>query len=75
MNSGDGGLAKHGVECLNGIDWDGAKITGRENGTMQRKMLEGVESLKEKYRGRMPLNSFNQMEQWQSTIYTFLEKH
>ena len=75
MNSGDGGLAKHGVECPNGIDWDSAKITGRENGTMQRKMLEGVESLKEKYRGRMPLNSFNQMEHWQSTIYSFLEKH
>ena len=55
MNTGDGGLAKHSVECQEGIDWDAAKITGRESGTMQRKMLEGVESLKEKYRGRTPL--------------------
>ena len=74
MNAGDGGLAKHSVECPEGIDWNAAKITGRESGTMQRKMLEGVESLKDKYRGRMPLNSYNQMEHWQSTIYTFLEK-
>ena len=62
MNAGDGGLAKHSVECPEGIDWDAAKITGRESGSMQRKMLEGVESVKEKYRGRVPLNSYNQME-------------
>ena len=74
MNAGDGGLARHSVECPEGIDWDAAKITGRESGSMQRKMLEGVESVKEKYRGRVPLNSYNQMEHWQSTIYTFLEK-
>ena len=74
MNAGDGGLAKHSVECSEGINWEAAKITGRENGTMQRKMLEGVESLKEKYRGRIPLNSYNQLDHWQSTIYSFLEK-
>ena len=56
------------------VNWEAAKITGRENGTMQRKMLEGVESLKEKYRGRIPLNSYNQLDHWQSTIYSFLEK-
>ena len=77
MNAGDGGLARHSVECEEcpgAIDWDAAKITGRESGAMQRKMLEGVESVKEKYRGRVPLNIYNQMEHWQSTIYTFLEK-
>ena len=74
MNSGDGGLAKHGVECPNGINWEAAKITGRENGTMQRKMLEGVEPVKENYKGRTLLNSYNHMEHWQSTICTFLEK-
>ena len=74
MNAGDGGLARHSVECTAGINWEAARITGRESGTMQRKMLEGVESLKDKYKGRMPLNSYNQMEHWQSTIYTLLEK-
>ena len=76
MNAGDGGLAKHSVECPNDINWEAAKITGRESGTMQRKMLEGVESLKDKYRGRTPLNSYNHfnLEPWQSTIYSFLEK-
>ena len=73
MNTGDGGLAKHSVECSKGIDWEAAKVTGRENGTMQRKMLEGVKSLQEKYRGRIPLNTYNQLEHWQSTIYSFLE--
>ena len=74
MNAGDGGLARYSVECTAGINWEAARITGRESGTVQRKMLEGVESLKDKYKGRMPLNSYNQMEHWQSTIYTLLEK-
>ena len=72
MNDGDGGLARHSTECTLGIDWDQSKIVGQEQDTTQRKMLEGVETIKEKYKGRIPLNSYNQMEQWQSTIFSFL---
>jgi hypothetical protein len=36
--------------------------------------MEGIETLKEKSKGIIPLNSFNQMEPWQPTIYAFLEK-
>ena len=74
MNDGDGGLAKHSTECTAGIDWENARIIGKERNTTQRKMLEGVETIKKKYKGRKPLNSYNQMEQWQSTIYSFLAK-
>ena len=35
-------------------------------------MLEGVETIKQKLKGRTPLNSYNQMEQWQSTISSFM---
>ena len=73
MNERDGGLAKHSVECTAGINWEEAKVIGREEGRMQRNMLEGVETIKQKAMGRKPLNISNQMEHWQATIYSFLE--
>ena len=72
MNERDGGLAKHSTECEEEINWAEAKIVGKEEGRIQRKMLEGVETLKQKGRGKNPLNICNQMDQWQSTIYSFL---
>ena len=48
MNEGDGGLAKHASRCPNGIDWDNAKIVGKEHKWTQRKFLEGIESLRQK---------------------------
>jgi hypothetical protein len=74
MNEQDGGLAKHSTECGEGINWEGSRIMGRENGRTQRKMLEGVETIKQKGMGKKVLNTCNQMEQWQSTIYSFLNK-
>ena len=74
MNDGDGGLAKHASVCPEGINWDDAKIVAKETRWTQRKFLEGIETLKEKNKGIHPLNSYNQMEQWQSVIYSFLEQ-
>ena len=71
MNSGDGGLAKHASSCTMGIDWENAKIVGRESRWTQRKYLEGIETLREKNKGVVPLNSYNQLDQWQSTLYGF----
>ena len=68
MNTGDGGLARHAVACKSGISWENAKIVGREQRWRQRKLLEGIESLRQKDRGVAPLNSYNQLEQWQSTL-------
>ena len=72
MNTGDGGLAKHSAICPSTINWQDAKISGREKKTTQRKFLEGIMSLKERSKGITPLNSYNQMEHWQSTICAFL---
>ena len=57
MNDGDGGLARHSTECLLGIDQDQGKFLGQEQDNK-------LETIKEKYKGRIPLNSYNQMEQW-----------
>ena len=68
MNTGDGGLARHAVTCERGINWEGAKIVGRERRWVQRKLLEGVESLRQRDHGVIPLNNYNQLEHWQSTL-------
>ena len=71
MNTGDGGLAKHSTTCDKQINWTEAKIVGRETKTAQRKFLEGIMTLKEKGKGRVPLNSYNQMEPWQPVVFQF----
>ena len=71
MNTEDGGLAKHASVCPAEINWEKGKIIGREPKWTQRKFLEGIETLKQKNRGITPLNSYNKMEQWQSTVYAF----
>ena len=53
---------------LNQFNWEEAKIIGRERRWNQRKLLEGIESLRQKDQGITPLNSYNQLEQWQSTL-------
>ena len=74
MNTGDGGLAKHASTCPHEVDWENAKIVGKERRWTQRKYLEGIESLRQKNKGVAPLNSYNQLEQWQSTLYQFFKK-
>ena len=73
MNDGDGGLAKHSTSCKFNIDWDNAKVIGKEKSSIQRKYLEGIETLRQKSQGKIPLNSFNQLEQWQSTLFKLFE--
>ena len=73
MNTNDGGLARHATTCTEEIKWENAKITGREQRWTQRKYLEGIESLRDKNRGITPLNNYNQLEQWQSTLYALFE--
>ena len=72
MNTGDGGLAKHSATCSSEINWQDAKIIGREKKTTQRKYLEGIMTLKERSKGITPLNAYNQMEPWQPTICAYL---
>ena len=74
MNTGDGGLAKHSTHCGEAVKWEKAKIIGKEINTTKRKFLEGIETLKERSRGVIPLNTYNQMDPWQPTIYAYMEK-
>ena len=74
MNDGDGGLAKHTTTCSHGVDWENARIVGKEKGWTQRTYLEGIETLRQENEGKIPLNSYNQLEQWQSVLYPFFKK-
>ena len=74
MNTNDGGLARHAATCAEEIKWENARITGREERWTQRKYLEGIESLREKSKGITPLNNYNQLEQWQGTLYALFDK-
>ena len=40
----DGGLARHSVECLSGIDWEKTIVVMNEYGLRQRKVKEGIVS-------------------------------
>ena len=64
MNDGDGGLTKHASSCPHDIDWERAKVVAKEHGWSQRKYLEGIENLRQMNEGKIPLNSYNQLEQW-----------
>ena len=70
MNERDGGLAKHAAECQHGIDWENSKIVAKEENWTQRKMLEGIETLRLKSQGTIPLNQYNQMEQWKGVLHS-----
>ena len=52
MNDRDGGLAKHATICQHEIDWEGSKIINKEENWTQRKMLEGIETLRQKSKGK-----------------------
>ena len=71
MNKQDGGLAKHSAGCKHFVLWDDAKIVGREKNATKRKILEGIVTLQEKSKGMIPLNSYNQLEPWQPTVYAY----
>ena len=58
INAGDGGLARYAVECTKEIDWENSRIVGEDRRWTQRKYLEGVESLRQKNKGVIPLNCY-----------------
>ena len=68
MNDRDGGLAKHAASCQQGIDWEQARIVGKEESWSQRKLLEGIETLRLRNQGVIPLNQYNQMDQWRGLL-------
>ena len=49
MGKEDGGLARHTTVCQSDVDWGNAEIVARERGLKQRKILEGIESPRQRY--------------------------
>ena len=54
---GDVGLARHSITCKVDVDWEESKVIAFEHGLRQRKVREGIESLKEKYNGNSVLDA------------------
>ena len=73
MGKEDGGLARHSVECTGNIDWKGAKIVDRETGLRQRKVREGIESLRERHHGMRVLVNHDQLEMWKPILNDYFE--
>ena len=59
MNKDDGGLAKHNNICGQGIDWENTKIVTQEKGRRQRRVGEGIESLREIHKRNRVLNIYD----------------
>ena len=70
MNERDRGLAKHAASRQQGIDWENAKTVAKEENWTQRKLLEGIETLRLKDKGIIPLNQYSQMDQWKGVLHT-----
>ena len=68
MNSGDGGVSRHSVECDQGIDWQNSSITAVEQNTHERKIRESIESERERNYGRTALNQYEQIPQWKAVL-------
>ena len=53
MGNEDGGIARHSTQCSKDIDWKKSRKVME-----QRKFREGVESEKQKLKGKTPLNNY-----------------
>lgn len=53
------GLAKHGVECTDGIDWVNTRTQGNESRLRDRNVREGIESLRAIHGGQKVLHSLS----------------
>ena len=68
MGKEDGGLARYTTECQSDVDWGNAEIVARERGLKQRKILEGIESLRQRYYGMSVLNNFDHVDSWKPIL-------
>ena len=69
----DGGLARHSVVCLSEIDWENTRVVANESGLRQRKVKEGIESLREMHCGTKVLNSFESLTIWRRILDRYFE--
>ena len=70
----DGGLARHSVECLSGIDWEKTRVVMNEYGLRRRKVKEGIESFREMHSGTKVLNSFESLMTWRPILDRYFDE-
>ena len=73
MGKEDGRLARHSVDCLKGVDWENTRVVANESGLRQRKVKEGIESLKEIHCGTKILNSFESLTVWRPILDRYFD--
>lgn len=73
MGKEDGGLARHSVDCLSGVDWESMSVAAKECGLRQRRVKEGIESLREIHRGMKVLNSFESLTVWRPILNRYFD--
>ena len=71
MGEEDEGLARDTVECQSGVDWRNTEIIARDRGLKQRKVIGGIESLRQKHRGMRVLNNFDHVETGKPILNAF----
>ena len=74
MGKDDGGLARHNTECPSKVDWERSEIVGKEGDRRQRKVLEGIESLRSQYGNKKVLNNHEQLYPWRGLLYEFFKE-
>ena len=74
MGKEDRGLVRHSVECTRGIDWENALIPGVENRLRQRKVREGIESLRTIHSRKKVLNSFESLMPWRLLLDKYFDR-
>ena len=73
MGKEDGGLARHSVDCLSGVDWESTRVVANESDLRQRKVKEGIESLREIHYGTKVLNSFESLMVWRPILDRYFD--
>ena len=73
MGKEDGGLARHNVNCLSGVDWENTSVVAKESGLRQRKVKEGIESLRKIHLGMKVLNSFESLTVWRPILDRYFD--
>ncbi len=75
MRKEDGGLARYSIDCKKGIDWEKARAQGVENRLRQRKVREGIESLRAMHSRKKVLDSFEPLITWRLVFDKYFDKY
>ena len=73
MGKEDGGLACHTMKCQSGVDWGSTEIVARERELKPRKVLEGIESLRQRHYGMRVLTNSDHVDTWKPILNSFFE--